>query len=131
MTYSRFFKSFFWTLEYSGPRCGQFSKLVLDLQSRTKVTGPLTTQEKDDALRQAEEDEGSVVLQDDFALKYSDVISCIDDSGIFVVTEMDKLDDAIKKTVDKQANCTLGSRKKPAWDCWAASMMFRSRKCAA
>ena len=77
---------------------GQFAKLARDIRTSTKVKCPLTGAEKAEVeLRRVEG--GKVFVQDDYAVEWDDALSCVEDGGAFVVTEMDKLDDPNKAIV--------------------------------
>lgn len=76
---------------------GQFAKLARDIRSSTKVKGPLTGTEK--AEIDVRSIEGKAFVNGDYAVEWDDAISCIEDGGAFVVTEMDKLDDPKKAIV--------------------------------
>ena len=43
--------------------------------------------------------EGKVFLQEDFLIEADDAVSCIEETGTFVVTKMDKLDEKLKPLV--------------------------------
>ena len=75
----------------------QFAKLARDIHLSTKVKGPLTAMEKAEV--QQRQAEGKAFVQDDYAVEWDDAITCIEDGGAFVVTEMDRLDDPSKAIV--------------------------------